>query len=247
MKIQSITYFICALGAMLTFITSCTPTSAVDYSSHLNYQGAVEGQTLRSQRFPKGTITFDTSIEYIGSETFILYKVARCEIHIFAELEGNGGYKRLYWVQYENYLPKEILPKSMRIKPDPPQYDYSKDPYRIEMGGEIFFAKNEFHPIEMSQEELSAENGPDDSDFMHVGRLMARNKVNINGDVMSARMVYLDPSRQKELMIIYFETLDNEELSLAQLKNAGVESTLWQEVSKDFRQRAAQGLDIQFE
>jgi hypothetical protein len=55
--------------------------------SYLIPQVTVEGTTLVSKGFPEGTITVDTMLTYVGGETFILYEVARCEIHLYAEAD----------------------------------------------------------------------------------------------------------------------------------------------------------------
>ena len=249
MKIIKISHLLLVLvfWNVLYMSPSCTAQSSLDYSPYLDTRTTVEGQILQSEQFPKGTISFDPSIEYIGGETFILYKVARCEIHLFAELKGKGGYKRIYWVQYESYLPKELMPASIKESGETPQYDYSKDPYRIEMGGRRFYVSNNYHPIEKTMEELNAENGPEDSDFTHVARLLAHNGVNINGEVLSVRMVHLNRSQQQELMIIYFENMDGQELSVAKLDETGKESSFWEEVSRELRTRASQAMHFTFQ
>lgn len=69
--------------------------------SYLAPRVTVEGSTLVSKGFPEGTIAVDTSLTYVGGETFILYEVARCEIHLYAEADERGRVLRLYWFQFE--------------------------------------------------------------------------------------------------------------------------------------------------
>jgi hypothetical protein len=87
--------------------------------SYLVHQVTVEGATLVSKGFPEGTVTVDTMLTYLGGETFILYEVARCEIHLYAEANDSRRILRLYWFQFEGYLPS-IIPRS---------YDYLDDPH----------------------------------------------------------------------------------------------------------------------
>lgn len=233
-------------GLLFLIFWSCTAPSNDEYAPLLAYQSTIDGHSLHSKEFPKGTISFDQGIEYIGGETFILYEVARCEIHLFGELTGDGAYKRLYWIQYEGYLPKKLLPFPLSLKPSPLRYDYSEDPYRLDIAGRTFYTGNSYHLINRSEEYLNAENGLKDSDFAHVACLLKRNGVNINAEVLGVRMVYLDPSRQKELMVIYYEVIENDQLSIEKLEGEGENSSLWTEVSRDLRNRASHGIQITF-
>ena len=42
---------------------------------------------------------------YVGNERFNLYGVADAEIHVFADADAARKVQRLYWVQFESYLP----------------------------------------------------------------------------------------------------------------------------------------------
>ena len=42
---------------------------------------------------------------YAGARRFILYGVAEAEIHLFVEADANKNVQRMYWVQFEGYLP----------------------------------------------------------------------------------------------------------------------------------------------
>jgi hypothetical protein len=66
----------------------------------------VQGNRLSSQREPQISITVPQALTYDGARRFVLYGVADCEIHIFAETDTDGGLKRLVWVQFEGYLPE---------------------------------------------------------------------------------------------------------------------------------------------
>lgn len=73
--------------------------------SYLEFQVTIEDNTLISKGFPEGRITVDESFNYVDGETFIRYEVARCEIHLYAEADESGRILRLYWFQFEGYLP----------------------------------------------------------------------------------------------------------------------------------------------
>ena len=196
--------------------------------SYLVSQVTVEGATLVSKGFPEGTITVDTMLTYVGGETFILYKVARCEIHLYAEADESGRILRLYWFPFESYLPS-ILPRS---------YDYSDDPYRTMIGKHEFFDSVRYYNVAASRE-----NWSDDSDTMHVLRLLERKGYRLDDDVMSVRLVRLEEGNEKELMIIYMEDLDQHGLSLTGFEGTGGDLK-WKEACEGLRTRALAGMTI---
>ncbi|HEX5706147.1 MAG TPA: hypothetical protein VFX96_02555, partial [Pyrinomonadaceae bacterium] len=65
----------------------------------------VKGRVLTSPATPAARIEFDKKFKYVGSQDFILYGVARAEQHFFVEADESGRVRRLYWVQFEGYLP----------------------------------------------------------------------------------------------------------------------------------------------
>ena len=229
---------------VMLFIISCSSPSVDDYSPFLEYQAKIHKDTLISTAFPAGSISFNTEIEYIGSETFILYNVARCEIHLFAKLDSQGAYKRIYWIQYEGYLPKNLLPFPLKLKPGGPKYNYSQDPYKSEIAGKQFHVRPGTFPIEFTKEEIVADSKKNDSDFLHVARLLYQNGIDINGEVLSVRMVHLDSLSKNELMIIYYESLKKGSPIHSKLDNKGKESPEWKEISKALQERAINGISI---
>lgn len=199
-----------------------------DKESYLVPQVTVEGTTFVSKGFPEGTITVETALTYVGGETFILYDVARCEIHLYAEADERGQILRLYWFQFEGYLPSAI----------PRSYDYSDDPYRTMIGRHEFFDSVRFFNVAASRVDWS-----DDSDSMHVLRLLERKGYRLDGDVMRIRLVRLDEGRERELMIIYIEDLDHHDLSLADFEGPSGDLK-WREAREGLRTRALTGMKI---
>jgi hypothetical protein len=195
---------------------------------YMESQVKVEGSTLVSTGFPEGTIKVDPGLSYVGGETFILYGVARCEIHLYAEADERGRVQRLYWFQFEGYLPSA----------SPRGYDYSADPYRTVIGGHEYYDSVRRYNVEAVREGWG-----DDSDTMHVVRLLEREGYRLEGDVMRVRLVRLDESGELELMIVYMETLDQHGLSLTDFEGPGGDSK-WRETSEALRSRALAGMKI---
>ena len=199
-----------------------------DTESYLVPQVTVEGTTLVSKGFPEGTITVDTMLTYVGGETFILYDVARCEIHLYAEADESGRILRLYWFQFEGYLPS-IIPRS---------YDYSDDPYRTMIGEHEFFDSVSYINVAASRDDW-----PDDSDSMHVFRLLKRKGYRLNDDMMCIRLVRLDEGNEQELVIEYMEDLDQHGLSLTDFEGTGGKLE-WKKAYEGLRTRALAGMKI---
>jgi hypothetical protein len=194
-------------------------------------QVTVEGTTLLSRRFPQGTIKINPDLNYVGGETFILYNIASCEIHLFAKADETGRILRLYWFQFEEYLPSAI----------PRRYDYSKDPYRTKIGNHEFYDSVRYYNVANARKDWSPE-----SDSMHVIRLLEKKGFRLKDDVMRIRLVRLDKEWKKELMIIYMEDLSQHGLSLKDFVDANGELT-WKEVSKGLRNRIITGMKLDME
>ena len=53
----------------------------------------------------KVAVRVPASATYAGHERFNLYGVADAEIHVFVDADAAKRVRRLYWVQFESYLP----------------------------------------------------------------------------------------------------------------------------------------------
>jgi hypothetical protein len=199
-----------------------------DTESLLVPRVTVEGDTLVSKGFPEGTVAVDDVLSYVGGETFILYDAARCEVHLFAEADEGGRVLRLYWFQFEGYLPSAV----------PRGYDYSGDPCRTIIGMHEFYDSVRYFNVADSRG-----GWPDDSDTMHVFRLLEREGYRLDGDVMRVRLVRLDQDNQQELMIVYMEDLGQHGLSLTGFEGAGG-GLKWKEACKGLRARALAGMKM---
>jgi len=196
--------------------------------SSLEPQVKVEGSTLISTWYPEGTIMVDAGLNYVGGEAFILYDVARCEIHLYAEADERGRVLRLYWFQFEGYLPSA----------SPGSYDYSGDPHRTVIGGHMYYDSVRRYNVEAMRGGWG-----DDSDTMHVVRLLEREGCRLKGDVMRIRLVRLDDEKERELMIVYMEALERYGLSLSDFEGAGGDFK-WREAVEALRSRALAGMKI---
>ena len=87
----------------------------------------VAANVITSERDPSLRIELPKQVRYAGADRWILYGVADCEVHVFAEADSQKNVPRLYWVQFAGYLPS---------KPDS-KYNYHS-PRNIKLAGMDF-------------------------------------------------------------------------------------------------------------
>lgn len=148
----------------------------------------VHGSTITSRHDPAITIRLPKAARYAGAARWDLYDVCDAEIHVFVEADEQKQVQRLYWVQFEGYLPNNIY-----------RYDY---PFteKTTHGGRGFDVSTSY----------GASNKPvrAGSDFERVRALVSSAGYHLPPETMSVRLVnMLDDSKRKELMFIYSEDL----------------------------------------
>jgi hypothetical protein len=187
----------------------------------------VKGQVVTSAEMPAARITIDGDFKYVGGHAFILYGVARAEQHFFVDADAAGKIRRLYWLQFEGYLPENTH-----------RYDYDS-PTRVGIGGLEFFADSA--PFNMA-----AQAGRPDSDVAR-GRafLASKGYTMLGDDILSQRLIHLvDEAKRNELLIVYVESLAGTGLDAAALARGGRAADRWPELSKALLARATKGLTI---
>jgi hypothetical protein len=65
----------------------------------------VEGNVLISDREPKVRIQLPNNVQYVGAERWELLGIADCELHAFVEADQQQNVRKLFWIQFEGYLP----------------------------------------------------------------------------------------------------------------------------------------------
>ena len=81
---------------------------------------------------PIGTVSVPHGARYIGGSRWLLFDTADCEVHVFVDADAAKNVVRLYWIQFEAYLPS---------KPDA-RYGYSGQ--TTELGGRSFFVRTRY-------------------------------------------------------------------------------------------------------
>ena len=172
------------------------------------------------------------SATHVGSERFDLYGVADAEVHLFVEPDAAGRMRRLWWVQFESYLPS---------RPEL-SYDYADGNRPIELGGVRTWMRA--GPVSTT--------GPmrPGSDREHVFGILKRAGIAIPPEVMNVRLVQMldDPAGtgkgRRELMVIYSEDLALTGRTLADLTADGKPNAEWAPIEEGLVKRALDSVSV---
>ncbi|HEY0172589.1 MAG TPA: hypothetical protein VGB98_16320 [Pyrinomonadaceae bacterium] len=194
----------------------------------------VKGSTLTSDATPRVQIKFDKAFKYIGGQSFVLYDVANAEQHFFVDADSQGRIRRLYWVQFEGYLPGNTN-----------KYNY-KSPKTVQMGGLDFFADAQARQIPAPDPAAAQKPANKISDGDYARSFLASKGYRLaSSEALWQRLVHMtDASNRSELMFIYLEDLSGMGLTAADLNEGGKAAARWEAVSKELLERAQKGMTI---
>jgi hypothetical protein len=186
----------------------------------------VKGQVLTSPAKPAVRIKFDKAFKYAGTQSFVLYDVANAEQHFFVDADKQGRIRRLYWVQFEGYLPNNT--HSYR-------YNATKT---VNLGGLDFIA--DAYP-----RNRKANPARPDSDGSRAQAFLESKGYRLGDEVLSQRLVHLiDEAKRNELMVIYLEDLSALGFTAADLVPGGKAAAKWRDLSQELLDRAVNGMQI---
>ena len=206
------------------FLTLAFATSL--HAQLLGTERTVTGNVIVSPRDPKIRIELPTPVHYVGADRFVLYDIADCEIHAFVEAGSDKNVQRLYWVQFEGYLP---------VKPD--LHHTYDSPRHANIGGLDFYIDTW-----VRNQTDSTTSG---SDLEHIQALIRSKGYKLPTGMMSVRLVHLlDEQKRKELMIIYSEDVASTGSTAADLKPGGKAHDHWPAIEKSLIDRAEKSLQI---
>jgi hypothetical protein len=180
-----------------------------------------------SERDSKVRIELPKSVRYVGADRWVLFGIADCELHAFVEADSGRNVERIYWVQFEGYLPTK--PKLKH------RYD---SPRHATIGGLDFYVD-----IWVSANDEKITPG---SDAEHIKALIRARGYKMPAGMMYVRLVHLlDRQKRKELMIIYGEDLAPTGFAAAELKEGGKGYDRWPAIEKSLVERAAKKIVIE--
>src|SRR6266550_2450491 len=168
---------------VLTFTPILTLLVGYLGAATMNPERKVEHNVIVSERDPKVRIELPKTVQYVGADRWILLDIADCELHAFVEADGQGNVQRLYWVQFESYVPTRPELKH--------QYN---SPRHTTIGGLDFYVDTS---IRARNEKVTAR-----SDREHIETLIRAKGYKMPAGMMYVRLVHLlDEEKRKELMI----------------------------------------------
>jgi len=222
---------------MRLLITAVLLAALVTGSAHAaSPERSVSANTVTSKRDPQLRISVPKAARYVGGDRWNLYDVADCEIHVFVEANKKREVTRIYWIQFEAYLP--AFPNYHYDYPSPPN-----TPMRF--WNRDFQVRARFGP--------TAEPAKEGSDLERVQQLIAKAGYTLPPHLMNVRMVHLGPPDEtglarSEMILFYnedmaptgmttmdFITGDGGPTSKINEKWAPVEKALIARASKRFR------------
>ena len=186
----------------------------------------VKDNVITSQRDPAVQIKLPAYAEYVGADRWDLYDIADCELHAFVKTDGQKKVQRVFWVQFEQYLP---------TKPD--LHHTYDSPRRAKIGGLDFYVDT---AVASSEQKPKA-----DSDGEHIRALITRRGYTWPKEFMYVRFVHLlDEAKRKELMIIYGEDLGPTGFSANDLRKGGRAHDRWAQIEEEMIERARQAIVV---
>lgn len=186
----------------------------------------VAGSAITSSRDPAIRIQLPESAKYVGADRWILYDIADSELHAFVEAGPRKSVQRLYWIQFEQYVPS---------KPDLAHtYD---SPRRAQIGGLDFYVD--------TWPRADGERTDPGSDREHIEALIRKQGYKMPAGMMYVRLVHLlDEKKRKELMIIYGEDLGPTGYTAADLQENGKSREHWPELEAGLIARAKNSISL---
>ncbi len=180
--------------------------------------------TLVSPHLPEARIAVPDSAVYAGGRRWALYDAVDAEMHLFVEAGEDRVVDRLYWIQFEAYLPS--LPEA--------GYDFHlSDLEQRALGDANFFVRARFGEGASDVPQAGSDNAMMRAVLDEAGYTLPAETIN-------ATMKHiLDPDNpREELMIIYIEDLTPTGASMAEIIEAGLDSALWEGLSQGVLDRA---------
>lgn len=187
----------------------------------------VSAHAVSSAHDPAARIQFPESAQYLGASRWVLYGMADCELHVFVDADVQKNVQRLYWVQFEGYLPTR------------PELHHTYDsPQHVNIGGLDFY-------VDTWAQARDSKTEPG-GDGEHVRALIHDQGYTRPADMGYVRLVHLlDAQKRQELMLIYGEDLAPTGYTAADLNEGGKAHAQWAAVQAGLVERAQKAVVIQ--
>ena len=167
---------------------------------------------------------------YLSTHGFFVSLVAGelAEGDFFVDADGEGRIKRMYWAQFEGYLPGNTHTYRYRATKT------------VKIGGLEFIA-------DAWARNIRDNPGRPDSDGSRARAFLEKKGHRMaSDDVLAQRLVHLvDEQRRNELMVIYMEDLAALELTAKDLAPKGRAAAQWEGLARGLLERALKGVEVE--
>lgn len=186
----------------------------------------IKGHTVISTHDPAVQLELPASAHYVGADRWVLRQYADdIELHCFVDAAPDKRVRRLYWVQFEAYLPSRPELKH--------QYTSTR---HVSLGG-VDFIIDTWVAVTDSADEP-------DSDGAHLRALLESAGYPLPTSMMSVRLVHLMDNSRKELMYIYSEDLAPAGFAAADLGKDGKAHDQWPAIEARLIKRAEHSITV---
>lgn len=186
---------------------------------------ALRGRSLVSGGDPQVQVDLPASSVYAGTDHWLLKQYFdQIELHAFVDAGKDKQVQRLYWLQFEAYLPSH------------PEYHHGYDSTRHAMLGGLDFL------VDTWAESTASKDEPD-SDTAHLKALLAAQGYALPASMVTVRFVHLMDGGRKELMYIYSEPAPDG-LAAADLKQGGKACARWPAIEEGLIERGKKGVTL---
>jgi hypothetical protein len=188
----------------------------------------VSGKVITSEHEPAVRIELPEAANYLGADRFVLYGIADCELHAWVEADAEKKVSRLYWLQFEGYLPSK------------PELHHTYNSSRhASLGGMDFYVDTW---VRSKGDAIEA-----GSDREHIEGLIRGKGYAMPSGMMYVRLVHLlDAEKRKELMIIYGEDLAGTGLTAPEVAEGGAAHGRWPTIDRGLIERAEKAIVVKW-
>ncbi|GAB5519961.1 MAG: hypothetical protein RhofKO_22120 [Rhodothermales bacterium] len=188
----------------------------------------VQGHVLMSNNLPEAHIVLPETATFIGSMRFDLYDVADTEVYLFAEAGLDSTIDRLYWIQFEAYLP--TVPNAV---------------YEPGRRGEPLVRLGEMNLFYRARFGSRNDEMPEGSEAARVVDMVSDAGYAMPGETMSAQFhQVVHPDRRSEIIVIYVESLANIDLTVEEILADGREGEAMYQLHERALPRAQERIKI---
>jgi hypothetical protein len=210
--------------AILSLALCCL--SSAPFAQPLAPTRTVSGNVVTSQADPSVQIQVEPKAVYVGTARFVLFGTADCEIHLFVDADASKRIRRVYWIQFEAYLPTHPTLRYTTLSSYTP----------LEMSGLPFFQRARFGQ--------STDVPRADSDAEKAYALLKQYGYAFPAETMNVTYKHFFADMRKELLLMVIEDMSLANTTFAQLEQDGAVQPAWTPIAEQLKERSSKVFSI---